>query len=371
MTSTVTIAPSRRLREELIKRGGESVGRCFQCATCSSVCELSTASAVFPRQQMLWAQWGLIDRLAADPSIWLCHECADCSTRCPRDARPSDVLRSARSLVIEELGAPKFMARMVGNAATTWPLLLGVPVAFWALYIYLVNGFTVATLPLAYNRVVPNWMIDSVFIPAALFGVVAAVVGASRAWTSWGVGATRDGSLLQGLGAVAGDILAHRRFTTCGVAKTRRWPHTLLVLGFLGAFATTASVATAEYGFSMEIPLAQVHPIKLLGNLSAVLLTLGVVGLVLNRMGAPELAGHSSAFDRFFLVLVVLLIFTGIAAEGARYLLPPLVALGVYVVHLGMVLTFFLTFPFSKFAHALYRTLALAHERLTRSRRPQ
>ena len=34
-------------------------------------------------------------------------------------------------------------------------------------------------------------------------------------------------------------------------------------------------------------------------------------------------------------------------------------------IHLAIVLTLFLTLPYSKFAHILYRTLAMAHERLT------
>ena len=37
----------------------------------------------------------------------------------------------------------------------------------------------------------------------------------------------------------------------------------------------------------------------------------------------------------------------------------------LYTMHLGVVLTLFLTFPYSKFAHMLYRTLALVHQRLT------
>jgi quinone-modifying oxidoreductase, subunit QmoC len=371
MTSTTLIKPSRSAREEIIRRGGESVARCFQCATCSSVCDLSTPASVFPRRQMLWAQWGLVDKLAADPSIWLCHEGADCSTRCPRDARPSDVLKSARSLAIEELGAPKFLARMVGNASTTWPVLLGVPVVFWAAYVYLVNGFAVGPGALAYNHVVPNWMIDSVFVPAFLFAIVTALGGARRAWAAWGAGASRQGTFLQGLSMVAADVLAHRRFSQCEVANTRKWSHTFLVWGFLAAFVTTASVATSEYAFGMEIPLAQTNPIKLLGNLAAVLLTLGVLGLIFKRMGLEALTGHFKAFDGFFLWLVALVTFTGIASEIARYVLPVQVALSIYVVHLGMVLALFVTFPFSKFAHALYRTMAMAHERLTQPRRPQ
>ena len=39
-----------------------------------------------------------------------------------------------------------------------------------------------------------------------------------------------------------------------------------------------------------------------------------------------------------------------------------MIAVGTYVLHLGVVTTLFLTFPYSKFAHMLYRTLAMVHE---------
>src|SRR5512134_1835081 len=128
MATAIPISPSRGFREELARRGGAAAARCMQCATCSSVCDLSTPEATFPRRQILWAQWGLVDRLVADPSIWLCHGCNDCTVRCPRDARPGDAVQAMRSLVIEEVGAPRFLARIVGRARTTWPVLLFGPV---------------------------------------------------------------------------------------------------------------------------------------------------------------------------------------------------------------------------------------------------
>ncbi len=369
MAPALTISPARSFRTELVERGGGSAARCFQCATCTSVCDLSTNGTGFPRRQMLFAQWGLADRLLADPAIWLCHQCNDCTVRCPRDARPGDAIQAMRSLAIEALGAPRFMARLVGRAATTWPVLLGLPVLFWALYIEVVNGFAIPRTPLVYADVVPQWMIYSVFLPAAAFAAVAAAVGARRCWAAFGAGAARSGGLLQGLGAVAWDILAHRRFGTCTAARPRQLGHLLLLWGFLGALLTTTLLGIVMDVFGVKTPLPQTHPIKILGNVSAVLLVVGVVWLALNRLANARTAGASRGFDLFFLTLVVLLIFSGVGAEIGRYALPVPFALAIYVLHLGMVLALFLTFPFSKFAHALYRTLAMAHERLAVERR--
>jgi quinone-modifying oxidoreductase subunit QmoC len=307
----------------------------------------------------------------ADPSVWLCHQCNDCSARCPRDARPGDTMQAARAIVVEEVGAPRFVARLVGRAGATWPILLGLPVFFWALYIQAVNGFAVPRTPLVYGDVVPVWMIYSVFLPAAAFALVAAFVGARRCWSAWGDGAKRNGTLLGGLASVAGDILLHRRFRTCGAARPRQIGHLLLMWGFIGALATTTVLGILMDVFGVKTPLPQLHPVKILGNVSAVLLGAGVVWLVAKRLGDEATAGRSRAFDWFLLALVVLVVFSGIGAELLRhYRLPVPLALAVYVLHLGTVLSLFLTFPFSKFAHALYRTLAMAHERLTTQRRP-
>jgi quinone-modifying oxidoreductase subunit QmoC len=370
MATSSTITPVPAFREALAARGGAAATRCMQCATCSSVCDLATPDTMFPRQQILWAQWGLVDRLAADPSIWLCHQCNDCTLRCPRDARPGDALQALRSLMIEHVGAPGWVARLVGAARTTWPILLGVPVLLWAVFIYAVNGFAVPRTPLVYGDIVPVWMIYSVFLPAAAFALVAALVGGRRAWAAWGTGATRNGSLVKGLAAIAADVLLHRRFSTCTAAKPRQVGHFLLLWGFVGALVTTTLLGILMDVFGVKTPLPQLHPVKILGNLSAVLLVAGIVWLVVNRIASARAAGASRGFDVFFLALVVLLVLSGVAAEAGRFFFPVPVAIAAYVLHLGMVLSLFVTFPFSKFAHALYRTLAMAHERVATRRSP-
>ena len=54
---------------------------------------------------------------------------------------------------------------------------------------------------------------------------------------------------------------------------------------------------------------------------------------------------------------------TGVFTEVFRFIaIPPVVACFVYVLHLGVVLCLFLTLPYSKFAHIVYRTLAMVHQ---------
>ncbi len=362
MVSASAVSPDPEFRSQLMRLAG-STARCYQCATCSSVCNLAAAEAPFPRRQMLWAQWGLVDRLMADPSVWLCHQCNDCSTLCPRDAKPGDTLQAIRAMMIEQVGAPRFLARLVGKAASTWPLLVGLPILFWTVLIYLVTGYATPKAPLVYGDVVPHWLIYAVFFPAFGYATAAATVGARRCWRIWGSGAERNGSLLAGLAGVATEVLTHGRFKRCEAARPRQVGHLSLFWGFVGAATTSGLIVIAMYGFGEELPLPQVHPIKILGNISAVLLVVGVGWLLVNRLTSVT-AGASRAFDKFFMALVLGVVATGVAVELGRYVFPVPVAMGLYVVHLGIVLSLFLTFPYSKFAHAMYRTLAMAHERL-------
>ncbi len=381
MASGTALVPSSAARLEIYGRGGEASARCYQCATCSSVCELATEDHTFPRRQMLWTQWGLRDRLAGDPGIWLCHQCNDCTVRCPRDARPGDIMQVARGMAIEELAFPRFVGHLVGRARTTWVLLLGIPFLFWTLLVYLHNGLTPAAGgDWAYAEIVPHWMIYSVYFPTFfVLAGVPALVGASRAWKKWGEGRKRAGSFVTNLIAVLTEIVVHRRFGKCGVGKGRKWGHFFIFWGFILAAVTSGFLVVWLYAYDLELPLFSYRcpgaagptchlPLdnwmKIMGNIGAVSLVLGGVLILINRLSPGQPAGKSMAFDNLLLAVVLLVIATGVGAEVGRLVLNPGVAMWIYIVHLSSVLCLFLSVPYSKFAHMVYRTLALVHERM-------
>lgn len=379
MASTALV-PSAASRQAIFGRGGSTAARCYQCATCSSVCSLTTPENAFPRRQMLFSQWGLGERLASDPAIWLCHQCNDCTVRCPRDARPGDVMQVARSLAVEELAWPRFVGRLVGKAATTWLVLLGVPLVFWIVALYLLHGLTPPSgANWGYDKVVPHWLIYAVYFPTFFLAMgIPAFVGGTRAWKMWGANnPPRSGSFIKALMQAVVDIVVHRKFTSCSAAaQSRRWGHFLVMWGFIAAAAASTFIVIWLYapdvlgwvGVVVDLPapitfpMVQAHPFKILGNVAAVALVIGGVLILAYRMS--DSSPKSNAFDNLLLAVVLAVIATGVLSEVGRIFFSPSVAMWIYILHLSSVLCLFLSVPYSKFAHLVYRTLAMTHERM-------
>ena len=65
------LKPDSTFTRELMEAGGESLKKCYQCATCSVACPMAPENAPYPRKEMVWASWGLKEKLATDVDLWL------------------------------------------------------------------------------------------------------------------------------------------------------------------------------------------------------------------------------------------------------------------------------------------------------------
>ena len=123
----MNVQPDLNFIRTLKEAGGDTLKKCYQCATCSVMCPLSKDGKPFPRKEMIWAGWGMKDKLVTDPDVFLCHQCGDCTANCPRGAKPGDVMSAIRSYAYTFYGWPQPLAKLASSAKGL-PMLIGIPV---------------------------------------------------------------------------------------------------------------------------------------------------------------------------------------------------------------------------------------------------
>jgi nitrate reductase gamma subunit len=103
------------------------------------------------------------------------------------------------------------------------------------------------------------------------------------------------------------------------------------------------------------------YPTRLLGTFAGLLFSYGVSVLLIKRWRAVDKAhSYSRPSDWIFLILLWVAGITGFIIEVALYLpYPPIWGYWMFLLHVSVSMTLLLLLPFTKFAHALYRVIAL------------
>ncbi|MBZ5562511.1 MAG: quinone-interacting membrane-bound oxidoreductase complex subunit QmoC [Acidobacteriia bacterium] len=356
MSEAAVMQPDTQFIQRVMASGGGDLKKCYQCATCSVACELSPEESPFPRRQMIRAQWGLKPQLMSDPALWLCHNCGICTTRCPRGARPGDVLGALRREAIRQFAFPQFMGSLVASPKAL-PLLFALPtLIFLAIAHWAPKGQV--TPHLEFANVFPIPILEALFFTVSGFVLLAFAVGLVRCIRTMRTGGA-TGKIMQGLLPALRQIMTHQRFWMC---DARNWSlgHLLTLWGFAGlaVVGTVAGIGTMA-GF-LHTPLPLTNGLKLFANASAVVILCGGLILLATRMQDPVKRVGSTYFDWFFLAVLVGVVLTGIMAELTRLEQAAAVMYPVYFVHLVLIFSLFLYAPYSKFAHLAYRTVAMA-----------
>ncbi len=378
--SEKVISPDLNFVKDVVKAGGSDLKKCYQCATCTVVCNVTPEDKPFPRKEMVQAQWGLKEELFRNPDIWLCHHCSDCTAYCPRGAKPGEVLGAIRKMSLQHYSKPSFLARWV-NDSKYLPLLLAVPAVIYII-ILMILGHLDFSQPYLNNRgemsfsgfLPPTATIDPVFVTAAGFAAIVFIMGILGYWKDLSRNGKPQGSVISSLIATITEILSHRKFKQCDVNKGRSTSHLLVLYAFIGLAITTTFSLVYLYGykiFHIEIlnfgmsPYPLSDPMKWIGNASAIALLVGIGLVIVNRMGNAEKAGIGSYYDWLFIGVVAAIVVTGTLAEITRIMEIPTLAYPIYLLHLISVFFLFAYAPFSKMAHMVYRTTAMVYARMT------
>jgi nitrate reductase gamma subunit len=99
--------------------------------------------------------------------------------------------------------------------------------------------------------------------------------------------------------------------------------------------------------------------VKILGNLSAAMLLFGGAILTVRRVFLKSAVGKTYFQDWLFLSLLFVVAVTGTLAEVTRLLNVSVVAYASYSIHLVSTSMLLGLAPYTKFAHAIYRPLAM------------
>jgi citrate/tricarballylate utilization protein len=301
----------------------------------------------------------------------LCHNCGACLHAC-QYAPPHEFavnVPQAMALVRQETYKDYAWPAALGALYHRNGLTLALATAGGlALFLVLVLALRGALLhePLAGNfyAIFPHKLLVAMFGAAFAWAVLALAIGARRFWrgqSPGGVGgaamadATRNVLALTYLDGGHGDGCNDQddRFTLL-----RRRFHHLTFYSFLLCFASTCVATLYHYLLGQAAPYPLTSLPVLLGTAGGLGLLAGPAGLLWLNLRRHPLHGdpRQRPMDRAFIVLLFATSLTGLALlawrdTGAMALL--------LAVHLGTVLALFLTLPYGKFAHAVYRTAAL------------
>jgi citrate/tricarballylate utilization protein len=355
------------LLDELTREGARVLAVCNSCRYCEQYCPAFQAM-----EQRLTFASADVNYLAN-----LCHSCGECLYAC-QYAPPHEfainvpqMFAQVRVRSYEQYAWPAAFAGAFRQSGTTMALLLAsamivllLAAALGANRDALLHPGTAAD----FYAVVPHAALVALFGGVGLFVIVALSIGVRRCWRDFegaAVSSTTTPPRSTARQALH-DVLSLRHLHVSGAdcvtgpevrTPWRRRFHHATFYGFLLCFASTCVATLYHFGGSAA-PYHYASLPVLLGTLGGIGLTIGPAGLLAQRrqrdpaLAAPEQEG----LDRAFLVLLLATGVTGLLLLALRH--QP--SMGVLLlVHLGCVLALFLTLPYGKFVHGLYRTAAL------------
>ena len=301
----------------------------------------------------------------------LCHNCGACLHACqyaPPHEFAINVPRAMAQVRVQtyaDYAWPAALGALYQRNGLTMAVALAAGLALFLVLAVMLNG-TLFHQPLAGNfyAIFPHKLLVGMFAPVFLFAALALGLGVRKFWRDVSPGSASGPAVMEATGnALRLKYLDGGHGDGCNEADdaftlARRKFHHLTFYGFMLCFAATSVATIYHYVFNWQAPYAFTSLPVLLGTVGGIGLLVGPAGLLWLNLRRHPLHGDPAqqAMDRGFIALLFLTSLTGLALLVWR----DTSAMGLLLaVHLGVVMALFLTLPYGKFAHGIFRSAAL------------
>ena len=354
--------------EQIIKYGAKDFKACYNCGTCTAICNLTEKNANFPRIFIRDGILGQTDDILQSKELWLCYACGDCSVNCPRQAAPGDYMAAMRRYAIasyEPTGLTKMIFKS-NHFSIVITLLLAVLLGFFLLTMK--PEMEVARWIFA---VMPYEIIHNLGI------VIFSITGLSMLWGLLTMGITLSKNapkenknkkpFFKAIGDVLSEMGTMKRYRNCDEEEDSFWLkkpvimrpwfiHWAIMWGFLGLLLATV------LDFVLKDPATDMWlPSRLLGTAAGLLLVYGAgMAMGYRRKKITRSYEQTTLADNLLLFFLFFAGITGFWLEIAVFFHSNnIMNQFVFMIHTIISMELVLLFAFSKFAHALYRPIAL------------
>lgn len=301
----------------------------------------------------------------------LCHNCGACLHAC-QYAPPHEfavnipmAMAKVRLQTYSDYAWPPALGALYQRAGLTTALALAAGLALFLTLTLLVTKSLFNT-PLAGNfyALFPHNTLALMFGTVFGFSAIALAIGVTRFCRNISPGSASGAAVAE----AASDALRLKYLggghgkgcneTDDAFSLWRRRFHHFTFYGFLLCFAATSVATLYHYLFGLEAPYSFISLPVLLGTAGGIGLLIGPAGLLWLNLRRDPLHGDAAQkpMDRGFIALLFLTSATGLALLALRD--SSVMAL-LLAIHLGVVMALFLTLPYGKFAHGIYRSAAL------------
>jgi ferredoxin len=363
-----TVQSDPTLLADLRRYGKFDTSGCYQCGSCTISCDLVTDSVNFPRKIIRYALLGLRESLAGSLEPWLCHDCGDCSSICPRQAEPHISMMTVRSFLTAEYDWTGISGKVLRSRA--WHigllgLITGVTLALIVLYHLWYVGLPFsyfATTQLGLEHMFPMMTYYTRIVLLLPLVLLLSRVYRIQRLTMRGKGRTPipfSAYVVEAWEYVRHSV-THELMREC--PDRSRWlGHWLLALGTV--LMLTIKLFALRW-FQTDAIHPFYHPQRWLGYLAMALIFYGIGGILVGRIRAQKEFYKQTRFeDLIFPILLLSTALSGIAVHVFRYAGFALTCHFLYALHVVIATPMLLVeMSFGKWSHMIYRPLALYFE---------